>query len=131
MNLQNGPPLANGDRRRLEVIGDLLQKRLSVEKAARLLGVTTRQVYRLRTKAEHQGLRSVLHGNRGRVPANKIRQEIWDEVERQARQKYQGLSDHEIQRRLEQDFKISISRESLRKHLRLFGIGPTKKRSGH
>lgn len=127
MNLENDSGLRNRDKLRLEVIRDVLNKNLSVETAAHMLGLTTRQVYRLRTKAAHHGVRSVLHASLGRVPANKIKQETWDKVIFLARQKYQGLSYSQMQRRLEQDFKIRISRESLRKQLRQIGIGPQRK----
>lgn len=129
MTLQNDSRLRNGDEQRLAVIRALLNKSLSVETAAHRLGLTTRQVYRLRTRAANYGLRSILHGNRGRIPANKIKQEVWDEIISLARRKYQGLSYYQMQSRLKQDFKVRISRESLRKQLRQLGIGRQRKKA--
>jgi transposase len=124
-------PLRNHDEQRFKVIQAVLTKGLSVETAAHRLGLTTRQVYRLRTRAANYGLRGIIHGNRGRFPANKIKQEKWDRIISLARQKYQGLSYYQMQRRLEQDFKIRISRESLRKRLRPLGIGRQRKQPRH
>jgi transposase len=117
------------DEQRLNVIRALLEERLSVAAAAHLLGLTTRQVYRLRTKAAHGGLRSILHGNRGRVPSNKIHHDAWEQIISLARQNYLGLSYYQMERRLKQDFHISVSRESLRKQLRPLGIGSQRKQS--
>jgi transposase len=63
--------LSTQQQRRVEVLTRLLAGQLSTLDAAQLLGVTLRQVQRLRRRFVAQGLPSVVHGNTGRAPRNR------------------------------------------------------------
>src|SRR5204862_861005 len=63
--------LSTRQQRRAEVLTRLLAGQLSALDAAQLLGVTPRQVQRLRRRFAAQGLPSVVHGNTGRAPRNR------------------------------------------------------------
>jgi len=65
------PTLSTKHLRRAEILNRLLSGKLSTMEAAQLLGLTTRQVRRLRRRFADEGLCSLLHGNSGRAPANR------------------------------------------------------------
>lgn len=53
-------------RRRCEIITRLIANKISSSEASELLGVTERQVRRIRQRYEADGLETVVHGNQGR-----------------------------------------------------------------
>ncbi len=57
--------------RRAEILTRLVSGNLSTLEAAQLLGLTTRQVRRLRRRFTSEGVASLLHGNTGRRPTNR------------------------------------------------------------
>src|ERR1700750_1605858 len=57
--------------RRAEILPRLLAGKLSATEAAQLLGLTTRQVRRLRSRYLTEGVFSLVHGNAGRAPVNR------------------------------------------------------------
>jgi hypothetical protein len=60
--------------RRAEILTRLLAGRLSTMEAAQLLGLTTRQARRLRSRYVAEGVSALVHGNTGRAPANRTEQ---------------------------------------------------------
>lgn len=113
-----------------DVIQDVLDRRIDVKRAARILNRSIRQVYRLVSKARKQGVTNIVHGNTGRSPSNKIREEVWNQVLILARTRYRSANDHQLQKILEEEHSLKLSRESLRKRLRAAGITPRAKTSG-
>lgn len=62
--------LSSKHLREAEILTQLISGKLSMLEAAQLLGVTTRQVRRLRHRFTSEDLSSLVHGNMGRSPAN-------------------------------------------------------------
>ena len=58
-------------QRMVEILTRLKAGVLDVVTAAELLGVSARQVRRLRARFSAEGMAGVSHGNTGRVPANR------------------------------------------------------------
>jgi predicted DNA-binding transcriptional regulator YafY len=58
-------------QREFEILTRLEAGVLDVETAAELLGVSARQVRRLRARFRQDGMAAVVHGNNGRSPANR------------------------------------------------------------
>lgn len=67
---EGGLVLKAKDEQRIEVLVRLEAGMLDVNGAARLMGVSERQVQRLRAAYREAGPRGVVHGNRGRPPAH-------------------------------------------------------------
>jgi transposase len=116
------------DQQRVEVIQALMDGRLSAAQAAQVLGRSERQVWRLLGCAREDGLSGLLHGNRGREPANKSDDRLWQRVLKLAAEKYQGVNDRHLQELLAREHAITICRESLRKRLRGAGLEPKRSR---
>jgi len=56
-------------RRRCEIITRLIANKISRSEASELLGITDRQVRRIRRRYEADGLATLVHGNQGRPSA--------------------------------------------------------------
>lgn len=112
-----------------DVIQAVLDRNMDVKRAARILNRSIRQVYRLVSKARKEGLSSIVHGNIGRSPSNKIDEEVWSQVLFLAQTLYRNANDHQLQKILEEEHNLKLSRESLRKKLRASGINPRAKPS--
>ena len=56
---------------RYETVRATLERRLTAGAAAKALGLSRRQVERIKAKVRTRGVRGVLHGNAGRTPHNK------------------------------------------------------------
>ena len=72
--------LSTKEQRRLMVLNHLGSGAISGQEAAGLLGISERQVRRLRRAYATEGAKALAHGNRGRRPSNafdrKLRQRV-------------------------------------------------------
>jgi transposase len=113
---------------RMHVVRLTLEGRESVGRGARLLGISARQMKRLRRKIKEQGIEGLIHGNRGKKPWNKTTLEKMAKVIQLARGRYQGLNDTHLTEKLKEKEKITISRPTVREILRGAGIAAVRKR---
>ena len=113
---------------RMHVVRLTLGGRESVGKGAQLLGISARQMKRLRRKMSEQGAAGLLHGNRGKTPWNKTQPQIIEKVIALARGGYQGLNDTHLTEKLREKDKLKVSRATVRRALRQAGIGAVRKR---
>jgi hypothetical protein len=74
------------------------------------LGISPRQMKRLRRKMKEQGVEGLLHGNRGKAPWNKTVSEKIKQVVALARGRYQGLNDTHLTEKLKEKEHIALSR---------------------
>lgn len=95
--------------------------------AALVLGVTERQSYRIKAKIREEGVRGVLHGNRGRPCGWKVSEKTERKIVELVRGKYRGFNDHHLTEKLEEE-GIRLSRETVRRVLRAQGIHSPRKR---
>lgn len=113
---------------RVHVVRLTLEGRESVGRGARLLGISPRQMKRLRRKMRAGGVAGLLHGNRGKPAWNKTRSEKLHKVIQLARGRYQGLNDTHFTEKLKEKETINLSRTTVRRVLRGAGIAPVRKR---
>ncbi len=57
---------------KLEIIQRIMDNQIEVSKAAMILGLSNRSIYRLLSKVRIEGVKAVVHGNRGNNHAGKI-----------------------------------------------------------
>ena len=72
--------LTKEEQNRIEIISAIIAGKIALADAALLLALSERQVYRLIAKAQAEDIRHILHGNKGREPANKQSDDFWAEV---------------------------------------------------
>jgi transposase len=113
---------------RLHVVRLTLEGRESVGRGAKLLGISARQMKRLRRKMRQGGVVGLVHGNRGKPAWNKTRSEKLRKVIQLARGCYQGLNDTHLTEKLKEKEQINLSRPTVRRVLRAAGIAAVRKR---
>jgi transposase len=118
------------EEKRLDVIQRVYRSELTMEKAALVLGISERQCYRVKARVSEDGAKGVVHGNRGRLCKRKLKEKIVKQIVELAKGKYKDFNDHHLTEKLEEQEKIKLSREKVRRILRAHGIASPKKRRG-
>ena len=118
------------DEKRIAVIQRVFRGELTVVEAAMVLGVSERQCYRIKARVNQQGVKGVVHGNRGRPSRHKVKEKTVKRVVQLARGKYQGFNDHHLTEKLKEQEQIELSRERVRRIFRAHGIASPNKRRG-
>ena len=113
---------------RMHVVRLTIEGRETVGRGAQLLGISPRQMKRLRRKFKERGAQGLLHGSRGKAPWNKTVSEKIRQVVELARGRYQGLNDTHLTEKLKEQEKIAVSRPTVRTILRQAGIAAVRKR---
>jgi transposase len=107
---------------RYQVIKDSLDRKLSNNKAATLLGLSKRQIIRLKNKVRRDNLMGIIHGNRGRTPKIAITKEIKEIILNLYLNTYNGFNVSHFREFLKEAHGINISRETLRNLLLTSGL---------
>jgi transposase len=116
------------DEKRLEIIQRVFRGELMMAEAGLVLGVSERQCYRIKARVNQQGVKGVIHGNRGRPCKRKAKEKTVKRVVELARGKYRGFNDHHLTEKLKEQEQIELSREKIRRILRSHGIASPRKR---
>jgi len=91
------------ERRRLELMARVRDKQLTLAKASRLLGVSTRQGWRLWSRYETHGDAGLMHGLRGKASNHAVKTSIREAVLSLYRQKYDDFGPTLACEQLEKD----------------------------
>jgi transposase len=113
---------------RMYVVRLTVEGQETVGRGAKLLGVSPRQMKRLRRKFKERGVQGLLHGNRSKAPWNKTLTEKIKQVIELTRGRYQGLNDTHLTEKLREKEKVYLSRATVRTILRGAGIAAVRKR---
>ena len=116
------------DLTRYQVIEASLEGRTGVRAAASVLGMSERQVYRLRARVRADGIKGVVHGLRGRPSHRRLSEETWDRIIGLYDEKYKGFNMSHFTEYLNEAEGIGISRETVRRILRVSGVYERKAR---
>ena len=116
------------EQNRVIVLNQIETRRLTVDKAAMLLEVTPRHVWRLLADYRRGGSAAIAHGNRGRQPVNMIEEGLRHQVVELARDKYYGFNQQHFTEKLAAKEGISLSRSTVRRILLTRGMRSPQKR---
>jgi len=119
--------LSEREERRLWILQRVESGLLSVAEAAVALGLSERQVKRIRAKTKQEGLAALAHGNRGRRPHHALDSTIATKVRELVQSTYQGANDCFLSELLAEHEGITISPSSVRRILRRAGIASPRK----
>jgi hypothetical protein len=114
--------------RKLDVVGRVERGEFTVSEGAQALGLSRRQMQRLRKTVRAKGPKGVIHGNAERAPAHKTPDLVRERIVELARGKYEGFNDQHFTEKLRDDEGVQVSRQTVRRILRLAGIGSPRKR---
>lgn len=116
--------------KRLDAVERVKKGALSTEEAAQVLGLSTRQLRRVRRAVEKFGAPGLVHGNTGRSPKHRLSNKIGKQILKLRTGKYAGFNDVHFTEKLAEVEKIKVSRASVRRVLRAGGIASPSKRRG-
>jgi transposase len=114
--------------KRLDAVERVGRGTLTVGEAAEVLGLSKRQVRRLRRAVERRGAKGIVHGNAGRAPAHRLGEEVRDQIVELRRKRYAGFNDQHFTEKLREVEGVEVSRSSVQRLLRAAGIGPPRRR---
>jgi transposase len=125
--------LTKDQQERARVLMDLEGDRLTPGEAASALGMSPRQLRRVRRRMRLDGLAGLVHGNRGNRPANACATELAAQVVELSKEKYPGFNQVFLTEMLERDEGVLLSRSTVRRMLAAQGIPAPKpqRRSRH
>ena len=116
------------EQQRVAVIERVFRGELTMAKAAMVLGVSERQSFRIKARIRKEGVRGVIHGNRGRRAPRKLPSKTHQRIVELARGRYRGFNDHHLTEKLTEAEGILVSRETVRQLLRREGLASPRKR---
>ena len=116
------------EEKRALVLMRLMAGQWTGKEAAELLGVSPRQLRRLKSAFREEGIRTLIHGNRGRKPRHALSDSIRAQVVELARTRYERVNDHHLCELLADQEGIELSRSSVRRILRGAGIASPRRR---
>lgn len=120
--------LTNKEWQRASVIKLAVEGGITVAEAATALGLSPRQVKRLKRRYEAHGAAGMAHGSRGRPSRRRIPPEVVEIVLKLATGKYAGFNDVHLTEKLVEEEGLRISASSVRRILRAHGLGAKRKR---
>lgn len=120
--------MSRRDWRRLDVVERIERGQLTIAEGARSLGLSDRQMRRIRKRVEEDGQSGVTHGNTGRAPKHKTAARVRERVVALRKGTYRGFNDQHFTEKLVDVEELGISRSTVRRILRSNGIGAERGR---
>jgi len=110
------------EHQRLMVLNALQRGTVKMAEAVRLLGLSARQIRRLRRAYQLRGAAALAHGNRGRPSPRRTPAKIRDRVLRLARTTYAGLNHQHLTELLGDQEHLHLSRPTIHRILAVAGL---------
>lgn len=120
--------LSQPEQSRLLVLNALNRGDLKMADAARLLGISARQVRRLRRAYRLRGAAALAHGNRGRPSPRRLPTALRQRILRLARTTYAALNHQHFTELLREREGLKVSRQSVSRLLQQAGIPSPRRR---
>ncbi len=118
------------EQKRLNVLNELEAGRMTARAAAGVLGLSVRQVRRLRAAYRWQGAAALAHGNRGRPSPHRLPEPLQQQVLDWVRTRYSDYNDCHLTDVLAERHGVTLSRSSVRRIRQAAGLrGPRKRRA--
>lgn len=113
---------------RYNTIKCVVDGRMTNGEAAAALGLSVRQIRRLKRRVEAQGPQGVVHASTGRQPPNTKPQALRDKVVRLAKSHYAKFNFSHVADMLAAEHNVIVSDETVRRWLRALGLGRPQRR---
>jgi len=120
--------------KRLRALELVEAERMTVAEAARLLGISERQCWRILARYREKGAAGLVHGNRGRPSPRRLAPAAREEILTLARGICQDYNDQHLSEVLQEEHGLQVSRASVRRIRRAVGLASPHKyrrRRGH
>ncbi|HEY8678509.1 MAG TPA: ISNCY family transposase [Candidatus Dormibacteraeota bacterium] len=128
--MRNGDSITmtRAEQRRLMILNQVAAGALVNAEGASLLGLSVRQLQRLRAGYRQTGGAALTHGNRGRRPMNALEAGVVNRVVELATTKYVGFNQHHLTEMLAEHEGLTLSRPSVHRILKAAGVAAPRKR---
>jgi len=120
--------LTTREQRRVMILNHVGLGAISAQQGAALLGLSERQLRRLRRGYERRGVKALAHGNRGRRPSNAVDAKLKARVIRLAATRYTGFNQQHLTEMLAEREGIHLSHATVNRILTGAGIASPRRR---
>jgi len=120
--------MSSKEARRPGLIQAALAGKLTNGEGATALGLSVRQFRRLKAAYRERGVESLVHGNRGRRSARRLKEADRVRIVAWLRGAYAGLNDTHLTEKLREIEKLEVCRETVRQIRLSEQIAPTRRR---
>lgn len=110
------------EARRIHVMEQVVVGKLTTREAAELLGLSSRQVFRLKTRFALEGLAALVHKNRGRPPKHAVPLAVKELVSMLATSDYRGASLVQMAELLQKNNGLTLSPKTIGRITKQAGI---------
>jgi transposase len=110
------------EARRIHVLEQVVTGKLTACDAAELLGLSSRQIFRLKVRFAQEGLAALAHKNRGRPPKHAVPQSAKELVSTLATSDYKGASLVQMAELLRKNNGLSLSPKTVGRIIKKAGI---------
>jgi hypothetical protein len=115
--------------KRWDVIGRVNAAKLTMMEAARICGLSIRELRRIRGHVTADGKAALVHGNTGRRPTNRVEESVREQIVALRRGKYAGFNDQHFTDKLEgEGLRVTPSVRTVRRILRAAEIASVRRR---
>jgi transposase len=114
--------------KRLYIIQQMEDKKMTGKQATEVLGLSIRQVWRLVAQYREQGAAGLAHGNRGRAPNNRIEEAVRERILALVEEEYKDYNDSHLTEELVEQHGLAVSRSSVRRIRREAGQRSPRRR---
>lgn len=123
-----GLTLNQKEQARLQVLNGVLGGKVGMAEAARTMGVSERQAWRIVAAYRREGSAALVHGNRGRRPANAIPAATRDQLLGLVRTRYLGVNHTHLAELLAEREGLVLGRSTVRRILVGAGLASPRRR---
>lgn len=120
--------LSREEMKKVLVVGKIIDGHMTNNEGAMALGISIRQVIRLKNKYKAKGAEGLIHNNRGRKPVHALSEETIDRAAALYESKYHGSNSCHFAELLQEHEDISLSSSSARRILLAKGLKQAKQR---
>jgi len=106
--------MSQAEIKKYDIIKKTINKELNATQASKLLGLTTRQIRRLKVKVKKSGIRGLIHGHRGRPGNRKLPDKKRQEIIKLINRKYHDFGPLLAAEKLNEIHEIEVSKSAVR-----------------
>lgn len=120
--------LSRKELHRPGLVKALCAGRVTTRQVANALGLSLRQIRRLRRRYEARGAAGLAHRSRGRPSPRRLRAEVREVITTLMTTRYVGFNDRHLTEKLREQHGLRVSREAVRRLRRALGLAPRHRR---
>ena len=114
--------MSQKERKRIKVLEQKIEEKLTVKEASGIMGISERQTYRLLSRYKAEGDRGIIHRLRGKLSNRGYPKQMKQKVIEIYWKRYRDFGPTLFSEKLKEYEKIEINHETLRRWMRLSGI---------